>query len=175
MNTMEEWKDIKGYEGLYQVSNLGRVKRLQGMAPRKGKGMLPIKEHILKGHINNKHKIVELCGKPMYVHQLVAAAFIPNPNDFEVVHHIDFKPLNNIATNLIWMSDEEHRKLHSKKIGIQRSKKIYQYTIDGKLVKIWDKLNDAAKALSINQGSISNCASGKCKTYKGYKWSYEPL
>lgn len=89
---MEEWKDITGYEGLYQVSNLGRVRR-------SGK--------ILKGGYNNKgYHTINLCkngiSKSFFVHRLVAIAFIPNPNNFPIVNHKDENPKNNCVDNLEW-------------------------------------------------------------------------
>lgn len=170
---MEEWKDIKGYEGLYQVSNEGRVKRLSGIIPRGIKGDLPIKERILKCIVHkSKHLYVDLCGKSIYVHQLVAEAFIPNPNGYDVVHHKDLNPANNCVENLVWMSKEDHQKLHGKINSVLFSKQICQLALDDELIKKWNRMNDAAKALGINQGSISNCCKGKCKTYKKFKWMY---
>ena len=160
---MEEWKDIKGYEGLYQVSNEGRIKRLAGVTPRGIKGDLPIKEHFLNGYkSSNKHIVVELQGKPFYIHQLVAEAFVPNTHGYTVVHHKDHNPDNNNSENLLWMDDLEHRKHHAKTIGENLSKKVCQCTLDGELVKIWDRMIDAARSLGINQGSISNCCNGRC-------------
>lgn len=95
----EVWKDIKGYEGLYQVSNLGKVKRLgnnkqmreKTLKERKGKG----------GYLQ-----VLLCEKgaqkSKYVHQLVAFAFIPNPNNYKEINHKDENKINNSVENLEW-------------------------------------------------------------------------
>lgn len=185
---IEEWRDIEGYEGLYQVSDWGRVKSLERIVHRPIKGDYSKKEHISNGWVNssNKHIMIELQGKPYYVHQLVANAFVPNPNNNDVVHHIDFNPQNNAAENLIWMSDNDHRKLHGEIVRNTLSKKVYQYTLDGEFVKEWESVIEAARALEFNQGNISNCCNGgyyskergkwvNVKRYKGYKWSYEPL
>jgi hypothetical protein len=93
----EVWKDIKGYEGLYQVSNTGRVS-----GPRK----------ILKGSIQNKgFLMVALCkdgikpNKQFLVHRLVAFAFVDNPNDYYDVDHLNFDKLDNRAENLEWVND----------------------------------------------------------------------
>lgn len=173
---MEEWRDITGYEGLYQVSSYGRVKSLERMVHRPQKGDYLKKERLIKGWMKpDRHIAVELCGKVFYLHQLVAQAFIPNPNNHDVVHHLDHNPQNNMVDNLVWMSDEEHKKLHAEELGVQFSKKVYQYTLADELIKVWNSVIEAGRGLEINQGSISNCCNGRCNTYKGYKWSYDPL
>ena len=88
----EIWKDIEGYEGLYQVSNFGRVKNI-----RRNKELYYI-------HTNKKYLCVRLCknGKKKYylVHRLVAETYIPNPNNYPIVNHKDENKLNNNLDNL---------------------------------------------------------------------------
>lgn len=96
---MEEWKDIKGYEGKYQVSSCGRVKSLSNNKTRK--------ERILKPNIDNKgYKTVCLCMngnvKRFLIHRLVAIAFIPNPNNCPIINHMDENSKNNHVSNLEW-------------------------------------------------------------------------
>ena len=97
---IEIWKDIEGYENLYQVSNLGRVKSLNYNHTGKEKIMKAKKD---KGYLR-----VQLYkdGKPKFysVHRLVATSFLPNPNNLSQVNHIDEDKSNNIVDNLEWCS-----------------------------------------------------------------------
>lgn len=101
---LEIFKDIKGYEGLYQVSNLGRVKSLGNNKTRK--------ERILKQGQNKGYLQVSLCkdGKPerFFVHRLVAETFISNPTGLPQVGHLDENPANNQVKNLCWCSAKEN-------------------------------------------------------------------
>ena len=121
MNTIEIWKDIEGYEGYYQVSNLGRVKSF----PRFG---TISSERILKLHLS-KYGYLSAClckdNKKVLkrVNRLVALAFIPNKNIFLEVNHIDGNKLNNCVENLEWCSNSEN-KVHAYKIGLLSRKGI---------------------------------------------------
>ena len=102
MYTKENWKDVDGYEGIYQVSNLGRVKSLTRQNKIRGQ----CAERILKPGTSNGYKLLTLCKngirQQISVHRLVAITFIPNPNELPVVNHKDEKPSNNHADNLEW-------------------------------------------------------------------------
>lgn len=169
---MEEWRDIEGYEGLYQVSNEGRIKSLEKVVDCKHRSPMHCTEKILNGS-GKRYKIVYLykdgVSETCQVHKLVAEAFIPNPNGYTVVHHLNHDKRDNRAENLAWMSDKEHRGSHAIE---QNSKKVYQYTLDGELAKTW---NSVADALRNGYCNISRCCCGKSKTANGYRWSYTPL
>lgn len=114
----EIWKNIVGYEGLYQVSNLGRVKSLTRCGGRGYKQIRP--ERILKQANVGGYLVVVLCcngaSKMMRVHRLVAQAFIPNPSNLPIINHNDLNKTNNVVTNLIWsthQSNMEHAKLNN--------------------------------------------------------------
>lgn len=172
---MEEWKDIKGYEGLYQVSNEGKIKSVERNIIGKNQHsehIRHLKEKILKPFMGDKrHLKVRLhkdgIDNDLFVHRLVAEEFITNPNNYDVVHHIDNNPENNSVENLEWMNGSIHTVTHN-------SKKVYQYTLDGKLVGVWKSTAECGRN-GFNQSKISNCCIGKQKTHKGYKWSYIPL
>lgn len=171
----EIWKDIKCYEGTHQASNYGRVKSLERKVSGKNGSIRTIKEKILKPHLcKGYYQIRMQTGKKyscLLLHKLIAQTFIPNPNNYETVHHIDHNPKNNKIDNLVWMSKEEHDKLHKN----EQSIKVYQYTLGNELVAIWPSASEAAKELGFAQSDIWKCCTGERKTHKGYKWSYIPL
>ena len=127
----EIWKDIEGYEGLYQVSDKGNVMRLETKidAPyMKDSGYRTIKQTILKPQNRNKYKCVRLSKdgkiKSHNIHRLVAAAFIPNTNNYPFVMHLDNDRHNNSANNLQWGTAQMNSK-HAVETGVWNN----QYTI----------------------------------------------
>lgn len=118
----ETWKDIDDYKGLYQISNLGRVKSLNRVVIKKNGVHHPFKEKILSCEINNKGYImVALCKntkiKLFSVHRLVAKAFIPNPNNLSQVNHKDRNKENNHVNNLEWCTQSVNMQ-HAYKQGL---------------------------------------------------------
>lgn len=120
----EIWKDIVNYEGLYQVSNFGRIKSLGGKHCHQN-------EIILKLGYRNSYNVAYLSKnnicKVFQVHRLVAEAFIPNPNNFPIVNHKDENPRNNYVENLEWCTIR-HNVLHSKHKMYKVKNKIYSDT-----------------------------------------------
>lgn len=178
---MEEWKDIEGYEGLYQVSNEGRIKSLEKKYNVGYVGLKHQNEMILKPTAVGKGYLhVSLCknGCKKYkrIHRLVAEAFIPNPNNYEVVNHKDENPQNNSVENLEWCTQEYNNNYghRTERMAETQSKRVYQYTIDGVLVKVWTSTNECGRN-GYCQGWVAACCRGERKTHKGYKWSYIPL
>ncbi|WP_202818652.1 NUMOD4 motif-containing HNH endonuclease [Clostridium botulinum] len=111
----ELWKDIKGYEGLYQVSNLGRVKSLMTTQSRRS--------GILKSYNHSGYRRINLYkngkGKKYYIHRLVAEVFIQNVNNYPEINHIDGNKSNNVIDNLEWCTSSQNQ-IHAFKIGLQR-------------------------------------------------------
>lgn len=116
----EIWKDIKGYEGLYQVSNLGNVKSLCYRNQKKAKNLTP--QITNRGYIAvmlSKKKTMKL----FLVHRLVAMAFVDNPNNYPIVNHKDENPLNNHMDNLEWCT-YSHNRIYSMNIHPERRKEL---------------------------------------------------
>ena len=183
---MEEiWKDIEGYEGLYQVSNIGRVRSLPRVTDRLDSagnlGRLTIKGGILKLHPIKKGYLraafkVGKKQKHIQVHRLVAEAFIPNPNNLPQVNHKDEDKTNNRVDNLEWCDNiyNSNYGVRSKKIAKSLSVAVDQLTMDGKFIRRWDSINEAAKALNTNTGAISFVCKGIRGRVSagGYRWRY---
>ena len=122
----EVWKDINGYVGEYQVSNLGRVKSLPKYMYPNGYPQLR-KEKLLKPSCTGKYRnylAVCLRGKQYRVHRLVAEAFIPNPNNYPMVNHIDKNTLNNQVDNLEWCTNQYNVKYSAKPLSEEHKQKI---------------------------------------------------
>lgn len=188
---MEEiWKDIKGYEGIYQVSNFGRVRSLDRTVADKRGRTLKIKGKILSPSVSPKggYLGIALCknGKShsMKVHRLVAEAFIPNDNNLPCINHKDEDTSNNKASNLEWCTwkyNDNYGK-HSERISKSHSKRVAQYTLEGELVAVYDNAFYASRAVGVGDSQIRSCAAGKTrkgkhglqtfKTAGGYKWKY---
>lgn len=126
----EEWKDIKGYEGLYQISNLGNVRSLDRIVKDSNRERYQrIKGHYMKPTDNgNGYKIISLLKnykrKNHYIHRLVAQHFIDNPNNYREVNHIDCNKSNNKITNLEWCNSSQN-KIHylNTELGKEKNKK----------------------------------------------------
>jgi hypothetical protein len=173
----EEWKEVVAYEGLYQVSNLGRIKSLF----KKHKNEIFLKPKIER----NGYLRITLAKKGKHksfsIHRLVAIAFKPNPLNLPQVNHIDENKLNNNSNNLEWCTGEYNLNYGKRNLKCSNfnkenfSKKVYQYSKDKILIRKWNSLADAERESNFNHSAISNCCLGKRKYYKNYKWAYKPL
>ena len=168
----EIWKDIKDYEGLYKVSNLGRVKSLD-IVDRLNR---TFKGKIRKAKFNNRgYEQIALYknGNQKYflVHRLVAQAFIPNPDNLPQVNHLDQNNKNNNSINLEWCTNNYNAHFGDRiaRCGIKHRKAITAYKGDAKLC--FDSITVAQKSLGIATGAIS-AAIRRNGTAKGYRFEY---
>lgn len=164
---MEEvWKDISGYEGLYQISNLGRVKS-------KRKILKPIKGEYLKVGLSKNGK-----QNTFAIHRLVAKCFVENKNNYNFVNHKDENKHNNIFTNLEWCTNiyNINYGLRNKKISEHNSKyKIIQKDKNNNIVHIWKNIWELTHNTNYKKDNISCCCRGKYKYAYGYIWEYADL
>lgn len=201
MNTNSEiWKPIVGYEGLYEVSNLGRVKSLGNTRKcSRFKGVVTFMRYEITRH--NYHRILlrkDGKYKHFYVHRLVAAAFIPNPNNYPIVNHKDCNPSNNNACNLEWCTHKFNvnyadalqkraeafkasniNGVHSKKSLETKQllkcntceKAVIQIDCNtGKTINTFRSIQEAQRTLSISH--IVAVLKGKRHSAGGYFWAY---
>jgi hypothetical protein len=173
---------------LYQVSNLGRIKRLPKKmnANFRNKKYEYISEEIIKKpYISNKGYMqigltIDKKFSTKTIHRLVAEAFIPNPNKFLQVNHIDGDKFNNNVENLEWCTAKgniKHAYNNNLKHGIKGSKNILsktiaQYDKDNNLINIFGSIREAERMTNIKNQSIVRNLKGKSKTSGGFIWRY---
>lgn len=189
----EVWKDIDGYEGLYQVSSYGRVRSLH----RKGTdGRIISPSYSSSGYLQ-----IHLCKngiqKTYQIHRIVAAHFLENENNLPEVNHKDEVKTNNRAENLEYctriynvrygtaiqrMAEAHNYKESAKKsamhhdykeVARKQSKPVLQLDKNGTLIKRWDSLRQVSRVLGYSCGNISSACNGKIKSVYGCKWQFE--
>ena len=199
----EIWKDVAGYEGLYQVSNKGNVRSLDHKS----------NHHFYKGKVlkarpdKDGYMIVGLSKNGVHkwlkVHRLVAIAFISNPHNYLTVNHKNEIKTCNEVWNLEWMTIKDNNNYGSRRYRIsvaQRgkprdyakgeknyfygkrfcgkdnvtSKRVYQYTFDGEFIRSFDCVREAAETIGVSKSFMGLMCNGKRKQTKGYLFSYSP-
>ena len=175
----EEWRDVVGYEGLYQVSDQGRVKSLERKISHWRGGERTVKERILKPRTNRYgYLIVGLYAggkqKMLTVHRLVCQAFHENLDNKPQVNHLNEDKKDNRACNLEWCTRIENcnHGTRNERSAKNRSKSVGQYTLDGELVKIWPSAKEVERQAGFHRGIICKAAKGNYKTAYGFIWKY---
>lgn len=170
---IEEWKDIDGYEGLYQASSFGNIKSLKSNLILK-----PILQSNGYCHIGLHN------GKPIQyrLHRIIAKTFIPNPENKPQVNHKDGNRSNNNISNLEWCTASENQKhsynILSKKPSVKgrfgeyhnTSNHCLQISPDGFLIAVYGSQYEATRETGISQTSINKCSRGKLQKAGGYLW-----
>lgn len=176
---VEEWRDVVGYEGLYQVSSTGKVMSLGVFQKQKQKRVLKL---------NNNHGYLQVAlvkdgkKKNKYIHRMVAEAFIPNSDLTKIqIDHIDGNPSNNRVDNLHWVTIKENqlnpisRDRQSKSKMGKPNKKIWkpiEQRLNGTVICRYESTTMAEKLTGIHNSAISMCLNNKRKTAGGYEWKF---
>ena len=195
---LEIWKDIPGYEGLYQASNLGRIKGLKRKVSTGNNGYRIIKEQIKKPVLQKSGyyhiALYKNCKRQEFnVHKIILMTFNPvKKNEETSIDHIDMNKTNNSLNNLEWVTPKENnRRMWDKKppkttlkktlasskniqIAIEKSKKKVAQYKNNKLICVYNSISDAARKLNIQGSHIGKCCKNKYgfKTCGGYEWRY---
>ena len=195
--TDEIWKDIKGYEGIYQVSNLGRVRSLDRVNARgwKIKGIL-LKPRLKRDGYVDVHLSFKDKDQSPKIHRLVAEAFMPIPEELKKWSGTQYLQVNhkdeNKTNNMVWLNEDgsidydksnlewctaQYNSMWGTKRERQKEKikkSVMQYDMDGTFIKKWDSIKDATYSIvGHNSGRIIDCLKGRSTSAYGYKWKYE--
>lgn len=170
----EEWRDIEGFEGKYQVSNLGNVRKVRGNG---GPSLVPTTLNtwgypMVTLHLGKRDGYSKPISMLKTVHRLVASAFIPNVNNYPSINHIDEDKTNNTVDNLEWCTVAYNNTYND--LAMRRGsicKKPVLQIKDGVVIKRWDSAQDASKE-GFSHASIVRCCKGTRLTTGGYEWHY---
>ena len=177
---IEEWRDIKGYEGFYQASNLGRVRSLDRIVVYKNG-----RTHLQKGRIlcfgvqdkgyNNIQLYKNGVGKTKLVHRLVWETFNGEiPKGMQVNHINEVKTDNRLCNlNLLSCRDNNMWGTATKRRIEKKNKRTVQFSLDGEYIKEWKSVADIVKECNYGQSNISACCLGRKKSAYGYIWKYK--
>lgn len=181
---MNDWKEIKDFEGLYEVNSIGQVKSLSKNVGS-GEGYKTKEFIMLVQKYKAGYLYYSLCKKgnrkKMKAHRLVAIAFIDNPENKKEVNHIDGNKQNNHVSNLQWCTQSENT-LHAYKTGLMKPKKgvknrrsipVLQYDMNGNFISRFNGVREAMRETGCDVGDICACCKGKKKHVKKYVWKYE--
>ena len=182
----EIWKDIKGYDGIYQISDRGRVKSVYRVTKYVTGRTRTEKERVLKQEVNlHGYCTLRLCKnseyKRFFIHRLIANAFIPNPKNKSSINHINSIRDDNEIDNLEWVTHSENC-IHGHKYGNMKNsskvhcgnvgKSVFQISRDGAVIRKYNTMTDASVSTGTLRTNIGLACRGKLKTAGGYKWAY---
>ena len=163
MSEVETFVKIEGFEK-YEVSNLGKVRNIKS-----GRMLKPHLNHngYLKHHLYRHDKQKEL-----FLHRILATAFIDNPGKKPQVNHIDENKLNNDLSNLEWCTGRENlvHGTRTKRVAEKLSKKVIQLDLNDSVLNEFESMKQAERETGIPNGNISSCCNGRTKSAGGYKW-----
>jgi len=172
----EIWRDVRGYEGLYQVSNQGRIRcydryNKYGKCHHKGHIMRP---YMIKGY----HTItLRKDGKYKHhqIHRIVAFAFIPNPNNYPCINHKDENRINNNVDNLEWCTAKYNINYGTglQKRAAAHSVPVNQFGLDGSFICSYPSMHIAYRSTGISPSKICNACKGIRRKAGGYIWKYK--
>ena len=190
---IEEWKDIVGYDGMYMVSNLGRVKSIERIITYSDGRVYKYHEKILKQSVNKGYMKVTLSKNSKVtskkVHRLVAEAFLSNKNNYPQVNHKDECTTNNNIDNLEWCSQEYNnnygtrierikKKINKEALSFKyknkNGKKVYQYDNKLKLINVFPTLRECERQ-GFDRRAIRRCLNKEVNHHKGFIWSLVEL
>lgn len=183
---MEIWKDIKGFEGIYQASNLGNIKSLKRLVKHPKQGLKIVHERIMLQNAKTSYCIVTLCKTKRYnklVHRLIAETFIENTLNKPCVNHIDGNKKNNSINNLEWVTYSENEKHSYRILGkspnlnnnlIPTNKIVFQYDLSNNFIASYNSTEEAARELHIKWGAnVAAACRGTQKTCNGFIFKYK--
>lgn len=172
---MEQWKDIIGYEGLYQASDLGRFRSLDCERTMKNGVTREHRGQIVKPYLaSDGYMMINLSddnGRKAYkAHRIVAQLFVPNPMNLGLVNHKNENKKDNRAVNLEWCTNRYNlrygntQKHRIEKIGW----KVRQFSLDGKYIRTFVSMRAASRILNLPMSGIYDNCNGKTKSYQNY-------
>ena len=161
----EIWKDIKGYEGLYQVSNLGNIRNLHNARKLQDKSTIKKQQLTAKGYMRVPLYNGNKC-KHYMVHRLVYEAFKGKIKRGYEINHKDYDRTNNNIDNLEEMT-------HSDNIRYSKAKAILQLDLNGNLIKEWNCIREMTRQIGIDHRQVCDCLLGRQRTCHGYRWKYK--
>ena len=156
----EIWKDIKGYEGLYKISNYGRCVNINTKKLMKPNNSFKYLRYALSNHGKKEN---------LMIHRIVAEAFIENPLNLETVNHIDEDKINNAVTNLEWCTAVDNSRKYYYK---NENQMVGKYDLEGNLIDMHETAKAAGRSIDKSHSAITLCLNGIRKTAYGYVWRY---